>query len=156
MILYTAPEEYDRWEHSKTAKVFIAGTIEQGASRDWQQEVIDRLDDLDVVVFNPRRTNWDPTWPQDASFAPFREQVEWELDRLDDSDLILLSLMEGTKSPISLLELGLHANYGKLIVHCDPGFWRRGNVEIVCQRFNIPSFDTLNEAVGQLRYTLLY
>jgi len=43
-----------------------------------------------------------------------------------------------TKSPISLLELGLHANSGKMIVCCPKGFWRKGNVDIVCERYDVP------------------
>lgn len=40
-----------------------------------------------------------------------------------------------TKAPITLLELGLFARSGKVIVGCPDGFWRKGNVEIVCARF---------------------
>jgi hypothetical protein len=47
-----------------------------------------------------------------------------------------------TLSPISLLELGLHAKSGKLIVCCPEGFYRKGNVDIVCQNFGI--FNTSN------------
>lgn len=51
-----------------------------------------------------------------------------------------------TKSPISLLELGLFARSGKVRVVCPEGFWRKGNVDIVCQYYNIPlyeNFETL-------------
>jgi hypothetical protein len=46
-----------------------------------------------------------------------------------------------TKSPISLLELGLFAQSKKLIVCCPRGFWRKGNVDITCDRYGIPFFD---------------
>lgn len=43
-----------------------------------------------------------------------------------------------TKSPISLLELGiLTANPNKLLVCCPEGFWRKGNVDVVCRKYNI-------------------
>jgi len=42
-----------------------------------------------------------------------------------------------TKSPISLLELGLYANSDKLIVSCPAGYWRKGNVDIICERYGI-------------------
>lgn len=48
-----------------------------------------------------------------------------------------------TMSPITLLELGLYASSGKLIVSCPKGFWRRGNVEIVCEKYKIPFFENL-------------
>ncbi len=41
------------------------------------------------------------------------------------------------KAPISLLELGLHARGGKMVVCCPEGFWRKGNVEIVCERYGV-------------------
>lgn len=50
-----------------------------------------------------------------------------------------------TKSPISLLELGLHANSKKLWVVCPDGFWRKGNVEVVCSLYDIPLFNSLDE-----------
>jgi hypothetical protein len=37
-----------------------------------------------------------------------------------------------------MLELGLFARSGKLVVCCTDGFWSKGNVEIVCARHGIP------------------
>jgi len=65
------------------------------------------------------------------SEAIFKEQVDWEMDLLDEADVIALYLQLDTMSPISLLELGLHAKDGKLVVCCPEAFWRRGNVQIV-------------------------
>jgi len=50
-----------------------------------------------------------------------------------------------TQSPISLLELGLYANSGKLTVICPDGFYRKGNVEVVCALYDIPLFNNINE-----------
>jgi hypothetical protein len=44
-----------------------------------------------------------------------------------------------------LLELGLFARSGKMVVCCPEGFWRRGNVQIVCQSFEIQLVETLEE-----------
>ena len=41
-------------------KVFLAGSIEMGRAGDWQQDVQDALADLDVVLLNPRRADWNP------------------------------------------------------------------------------------------------
>ena len=43
-----------------------------------------------------------------------------------------------SRAPIRLLELGLFARSGRLIVCCGDGFWRRGNVEVVCARNGVP------------------
>jgi hypothetical protein len=68
----------------------------------------------------------------------FREQVEWELDGLERADLIAMWFAPQTKSPITLLELGLTARSGRLLVGCPDGFWRKGNVEVVCARYGVP------------------
>lgn len=50
-----------------------------------------------------------------------------------------------TKSPISLLELGLYATSNKLHVICPDGFYRKGNIEIVCDKYNIPIYENIEE-----------
>jgi hypothetical protein len=48
------------------------------------------------------------------------------------------------------LEIGLHAD-DDIIVCCPESFWRRGNVEILCQRKGIPLFDNLEDAIISLK-----
>lgn len=86
----------------------------------------------------------------------FKEQVDWELDNLAQSDLVFMFLQGGTKSPISLLELGLIAASGvQTVVVCEPHFWRKGNVEIVCSRFeNLELFSELDAGIRRLRELL--
>lgn len=134
-------------------RLFLAGSIEMGKAEDWQALVTQALADVDVLICNPRRDAWDASWPQDIDFAPFREQVEWELDALDRADLIVFYFAPGTKSPITLLELGLHARRGA-IVCCPNGFWRKGNVDIVCRRYGITQVDSLEELIVQTREAL--
>ncbi len=55
-----------------------------------------------------------------------------------------------TKSPISLLELGLYAASDKLTVCCPEGFWRKGNVDIVCERYGVEQVDTIEEFAIQI------
>lgn len=43
-----------------------------------------------------------------------------------------------TRAPITLLELGLFAQSGRLVVCCPDGFWRKGNVEVVSARYGVP------------------
>ena len=52
-----------------------------------------------------------------------------------------------TKSPITLLELGLYARSGKLVVCCPHGFWRRGNVDIVCDRYGVDQVKLLDTLI---------
>ncbi|WP_175635762.1 nucleoside 2-deoxyribosyltransferase domain-containing protein [Pedobacter ghigonis] len=129
--------------------LFLAGTIDMGNAENWQQKFIDRanvekmLDN--VIVFNPRRASWDHSWTQSIENAQFNEQVNWELDAMEKVDVILLFLDANSKSPISIMELGLFADSGKLMVCCEDGFWKKGNVDIVCKRKGIDQYKTFDE-----------
>ena len=123
-----APNDYSEYA---LPKLFLAGTIEMGQSRDWQQETVEALEDMDVLLLNPRRDDFDPNAEQSIQDDYFRGQVKWELKALEDADAILLYFISTTKSPISLLELGLFGRTGKLVVCCEEGYWRKGNVDIV-------------------------
>lgn len=136
-------------------RVFLAGSIEMGEAEQWQRRVVDALADVDnLVILNPRSDDWDSSWEQGAANAQFFEQVSWELDMLDAADIIVMYFAPETMSPISLLELGLYAKSDKLKVCCPSGFWRRGNVEVVCQRHRIPLFDDLEELLASLHATI--
>lgn len=136
-----------------TLSVFLAGSIEMGAAVEWQAKVTDALGDLDIIVLNPRREAWDATWPQTIDFAPFREQVEWELEAQKIADLIVFYFAPATKAPITLLELGLGARR-RAIVCCPEGYWRKGNVDIVCRRYGIAQVPTLEALVERARQEL--
>jgi len=132
-----------------TRVVFLAGSIEMGAAEDWQTKLTALLDG-ELIVLNPRRDEWDASWRQSIQEPKFREQVEWELDGLDRADVIAMWFAAETRSPITLLELGLHARGGKLIIGCPPGFWRRGNIEVVSARYGISlhaTWDAFSTAV---------
>lgn len=101
---------------------------------------------------NPRRKDWDSSWVQTVENEQFNGQVNWELDALEQSDLIVMFLEAHSKSPISMLELGLFAESGKIIVCCEEGFWRKGNIDIVCKRKNIPTFKTFDNLIDYLKH----
>lgn len=132
-------------------KVFLAGSIEMGSAIDWQKEIVEKLKDENILFLNPRRDDWDSSWTQSITNLQFRTQVTWELDNLDTADFIIMYFAPNTKSPISLLELGLYATTNKMIVCCPEGFWRKGNVEIVCDRYNIELVNTLDELIISLK-----
>lgn len=120
-------------------KVFLAGSIEMGKAEDWQEKVVTELKDYPIQFLNPRRDDWDSSWEQTKENKNFNEQVSWELDSLEAAQFIIMYFDPSTKSPITLLELGIHAccNPEKLIVFCPDGFWRKGNVDIVCERYGV-------------------
>lgn len=131
--------------------LFLAGSIEMGDAPDWQAAITEALEDLPIIIANPRRDDWDSSQEQSILNPYFRAQVEWELDAQERAYKIGLYLAPGMKSPIALLELGLFAQTGKLLVCCPEGFWRRGNVEIVAVRYDLPLFESLDIFARGLR-----
>ncbi|KLI99906.1 nucleoside 2-deoxyribosyltransferase domain-containing protein [Luteimonas sp. FCS-9] len=134
--------------------VFLAGSIEMGRAGDWQQQVQDALADLDVVLLNPRRADWNPAWRPEADEPEFRRQVEWELEALERADLVLMYFAPGTQSPITLLEFGLYARSGKLLLAAPAGYFRKGNLDITAERYGVPRVETLPALIEAVRTRL--
>ena len=141
-MIYQPPQNIALRCRSKKS-VFLAGSIELGLAENWQLVIGQWFLSMGWNVFNPRRSDWDSSWIQSYENPQFNQQVSWELNALDKSDVILMYLDPNTKSPISLLELGLHATSKKLYVVCPDGFYRKGNVEMVCSTYDIPLFNNL-------------
>ncbi|ANH84172.1 hypothetical protein A8C56_23130 [Niabella ginsenosidivorans] len=141
-------------EQDKRVKIFLAGSIDMGRSENWQKKVIQQLAGVEGIILNPRRDDWDKSWKPVSTDTNFRRQVEWELDALEKADMILMYFEPASQSPITLLELGLYARSKKIMVVCPEGFWRKGNVDIVCERYGIKQYKTVDEMLGQLKKQL--
>ncbi|KAL8372284.1 hypothetical protein RB595_001868 [Gaeumannomyces hyphopodioides] len=145
--------------------VFLAG-VTSPPDADWRIEIIDALSHLrHVTIADPLRPDWDATWVEDPSFAPFADQVRWELELQERADVLVVhfggrldaasfegrldggaALGELPKAPISLLELGLRAGSGRrCMVVCNDGYWKRGNVLLVCERYGIEVFPSIGK-----------
>lgn len=135
--------------------MFLAGAIDQDRAERWQDVVIDDCRDLPGTILNPRRANWDPTWNQSLDNPHFAGQVAWELDGLEQADLIICWLPATAQARISLMEIGLHARHGRLLIGCAVGFHSRGNVLAVGQRFGVPVVDTLPDLVALAKQQLI-
>jgi hypothetical protein len=142
-----APLDFDQGRPS----VFLAGSIEMGQAEDWQARFADGLSRANITILNPRRDMWDATWTQRSDNPQFRAQVEWELAAQERATLIAMYFEPATKSPVTLLELGLFARSGRIVVCCPDGYWRKGNVEIVCARYAVPVVESLDALIA---YTL--
>lgn len=138
--------------------VFLAGSIDMGFAIDWQAYIIEELEEFEnpenLTILNPRRADWDASWEATTDNPEFTKQVNWELDGLEKADLIVMYLAPNTKSPITLLELGLHAQNNNLVICCDEKFWRKGNVDIVCQRYGIKKVASLENLIKEIREIL--
>jgi hypothetical protein len=145
--IYKAPETIPLQNDSKT--IFLAGSIEMDKAIDWQKKCEELLQD-DYIIFNPRRNEWDSSWSQTIENDNFKEQVNWELNALEKADIVIMYFAGDTMSPISLLEFGLYAQSNKMKVVVEENFWRKGNIDIVCERYAIEQFKTLEELIQNL------
>ena len=131
-------------------KIFLAGTIDMGNSRDWQMELYDRFSKMDgrYILFNPRQEHWDTSRPGEMDY-----QVRWELDHLEEADMIIMYILGTSKSPISLLEMGLHARSDRMYVICEKDFYRYDNVRITCEYYGVPLYNDLENFLESILTT---
>jgi hypothetical protein len=139
--------------NNNVLSIFLAGTIDMGDSEDWQHEVKLRFEEFaeknkdkvtqknsSIHLYNPRRLE---SWGDNKEEMEY--QVNWELDHLEKANIILMNLLPNSKSPISLLELGLFARSKKLFIICPPEFYRYDNVRIVTERYKIKLYNNIDE-----------
>ena len=144
--IITPESDYNGDVNKLNAKsVFLAGTIDNGKSLNWQDKVIIELINLGIEceIFNPRREHWNPNQTKED----MEKQIKWEQDHLDSADVIAMVLLDDSKSPISLLELGLYAKSKKIVVFCTPNFYRFDNVRMTCKKYNIELVQDLNPLI---------
>ena len=154
MIVVTAPDlpRVPGFFEDVTS-VFLAGSIELGVAREWQDELVSQFEGYEgLTFFNPRRNVWDPTWSQDPSNTKLTEQIRWELARIEEADCVFFYIQAGTMSPITLLELGLVLGSGTTpIVVCEPGFWREANVVETCAFKGVTVMTSLEAGIKALK-----
>lgn len=152
-ILYP-PEHFEPsgsfWDSANPPTIFLGGTIDMGNSRDWQTEFANRFEGTDYIFLNPRRKEWDSSWEQSIHNSHFRDQVEWELANQETATFRVFNLLAGSASPVTLLEIGLFARKNSFVC-CPKGYHRHGNIEIVCNRYQIPLCQTEDELAELLR-----
>lgn len=151
-VIYPPQRSYKDFDPTK-ADIFLAGSIEMGKASDWQTMLGYVLSREEGVghIFNPRRLDWDNSWEQSICNPHFNEQVNWELDHINLADFVFVNFVPGTMSPITLAEFGYLLGAGKRpIVCCPKDFWRKGNIDIMCQRAGIVCYDDYEEAVAKL------
>jgi len=123
MFYIESPDIYDEKQHPGNV-IFLAGGIT--GCPDWQQEIVKRLEDTDLVLLNPRRTNF-PIHDPDAALG----QINWEYNHLHMSNAISFWFSPETLNPIVLYELGAWSMSTKpIFVGVHPEYARRQDVEI--------------------------
>lgn len=109
-------------------RVYLAGSTQ---GDDWQSRFVKELSGLEVDVFNPRSSL------TDGLFG-------WELDHLNIATVIALHFDPEDLSPSGLLTLGMYAKTDRLIVSCPNAFYKKADVDIICEREDIHRVDTLD------------
>lgn len=142
-------EELPECNLSGFTKIFLAGTIDMGNSTDWQADVKNRFSARKgrYLLFNPRRSSWNGGVDGEMEY-----QVNWELEHLEQSDIIIMNILGSSKSPVTLLEMGLFARSGKLYVACEPDFYRYDNVRITCDYYGVPLYSSIEELLDSVPF----
>lgn len=157
-----APNKWDKHLDNVDEIVFLGGVIDQGNAPAWQKRIADELSVYDsLLILNPRREAWDPTWEQSINNPQFVDQVTWELIAQEKASMIIYVFAPDAesapvcKAPVTLLELGLYID-NEVYVVCPPGYYRKGNVDIVCERYKIRVFESVDALMPHLHNILKF
>lgn len=142
----------DLWEihDSEGFSLFAGGSIEQGAAEMWQDRLAVDLQNINGSIYNPRRDDWDSTLEQRISNPQFLGQLEWEYLAMELATKLFFYFDPNTKSPITIGEVYMLAptvDPSDMTVVCPDGFWRKGNIEFICHKFDIPVFNTFMDGL---------
>jgi hypothetical protein len=69
--------------------------------------------------------------------------VDWQAqlaEALAEEDVMLLNP-----------QLGLHAKGNKLVVYCEEGYSRKGNVDIVCERYKVLRVSSIDALAAHIK-----
>lgn len=141
MKLIVAPEK----PVYESKSVFLAGGISN--CPEWQNEVIKALKEEHLTIVNPRR---DGVLPPEAE----PEQIRWEHSALAEADAILFWFPAETLCPITLFELGAHANRNvPLFIGVHPEYARKLNVTVQMElvRPGLKIYDNLKDLTEAVR-----
>lgn len=93
---------------------------------DWQSQIVQILSDTSLTLINPRRKNFDV-----HNKTMEQEQIIWEHENLEQSEMISFWFPQETLCPITLFELGKYLRTSKKIfIGIDPEYRRRRDLEI--------------------------
>ncbi len=97
-----APARISAKERKAATTVFLAGPFD-GPAKEWRDEVIAALDDLDVVIIDPRNERWDGREPGSPGR---RGAYEWQCDAAYQADVVVVWVPAGSHAPTALMILG--------------------------------------------------
>ena len=121
MKVLTPPNEFIGFDSNR---LFIGGGISN--CPDWQTEILDSFQSLNITCFNPRRKDFDV-----KNVLMSEQQVKWENKHLHMATEILFWFCKETLCPITLYELGAWSMTNKkLFVGVEPEYARNFDVKL--------------------------
>lgn len=138
------------YEYPSGTSIFIGGGISN--CPDWQTPVCKQLEDTNLVLFNPRRKNFDITDLKQSDI-----QIEWEHYFLNKADLLLFWFPAGQSvCPITLFEYGYWLAKGKKIfLGVESGYPREFDLlkqtQLVVGKGQTTIFNNLDDLVSAVK-----
>ena len=139
-----------RNEPAANGTIFLGGSISKNGTGNWRQFLVESssLSGKGVVFYDPSRDDWDHTWKEDMSDERWVQQVDWEGDRITESEVIVFYFGAATDAPITLLEFGTVLGTSKrhqTVVCVDPAYSKAGYVELHCMRQGVTFVDDVEQ-----------
>jgi len=127
--------------------IFLAGSMDHKQEGSWRDEISAEFGMYSI--FDPTNNNHDH-----LNTKEMKRHINWELNALQLSDIILLNFLPDALSPISLVELGMYVRSNKLIVICPQEFYKSNYVHTLCEKYNTPIFNNITEAKTLLKNSI--
>lgn len=124
-------------EEGVKKRIFLAGSMDVNVTNTWRNSIVNELYNT-YDFFDPTIDNHD-----NLTDTQMRNHILWELKALELSDIVLLNLLPESKSPISLIELGMYVKTNKLIVVCPEEFYTSRYLEELCSYYKVDLYKSL-------------
>ncbi|SEC82566.1 Nucleoside 2-deoxyribosyltransferase like [Tenacibaculum sp. MAR_2009_124] len=143
-MVYKSDKNLPQKSNSKKL-VFLAGSLS-----------IDKIDNWRNTLVNSYSTNFDFIDPTNDNYvllntSQMEKHINWELEGLELSDIIFMNLLPESKSPISMVELGLYAKSNKLIICCPEIFYQYRYIKTIAKKYNAALFTELEKGIQHLK-----
>ncbi|CAM1372061.1 nucleoside 2-deoxyribosyltransferase domain-containing protein [Tenacibaculum xiamenense] len=125
--------------------VFLAGSMCIDKEDDWRKNVIKNFANVFDFI-DPTNENHNL-----LNDSQMEHHINWELEGLELSDIILMNLLPESKSPISMVELGLYARSNKLIICCPENFYQYRYIKTLAKKYNVALFTELEKGIQHLK-----
>ncbi len=133
-------------------KLYLAGTMDfSQANTDWQTKFIEGLTkcvdpyrgllmykNTQWIIFNPHVLPQNGSMPPNLDNPEFVATMGWRMSMMDMADVVFVNIMNKSKSPIPILELGSLISSGKLVVRCGEEHMIYSQIRLYCEKYQVP------------------